>query len=94
MAELTDNLRSEIKRMITETLNITEVNPDDINNEEPLFSGTNIIRLDSVDALEIIMAIQRNYNIRIADQATARYSLKSVNTIAEFIVSEQNKSGN
>jgi acyl carrier protein len=94
MAELTDNLRSEIKRMITETLNITEVNPDDIDNEEPLFSGTNIIRLDSVDALEIIMAIQRNYNIRIADQATARYSLKSVNTIAEFIVSEQNKSGN
>lgn len=94
MAELTDNLREEIKRMITETLNITEVNPDDIDNEEPLFSGTNIIRLDSVDALEIIMAIQRNYNIRIADQATARYSLKSVNTIAEFIVSEQNKSGN
>lgn len=94
MAELTDNLRAEIKRMITETLNITEVNPDDIDNEEPLFSGTNIIRLDSVDALEIIMAIQRNYNIRIADQATARYSLKSVNTIAEFIVSEQNKSGN
>jgi acyl carrier protein len=94
MAELNDNLRSEIKRMITETLNITEVNPDDIDNEEPLFSGTNIIRLDSVDALEIIMAIQRNYNIRIADQATARYSLKSVNTIAEFIVSEQNKAGN
>lgn len=94
MTELTEELKLQIKRMITETLNITEVKPEEIDDEEPLFSGTNVIRLDSVDALEIIMAIQRNYNIRIADQATARYSLRSVSTIAQFIVSEQNKAEN
>ncbi len=77
--------------MIMNTLGITDVEPSQIDNEEPLFSGKNAIKLDSVDALEIIMAIQRNYGVRIADQAAARYSHRSINTIAEFIVTEKNK---
>jgi acyl carrier protein len=88
---VTEELRTDIKQMILETLGITEVDLSAIDDEEPLFSGTNAIKLDSVDALEIIMAIQRSYGVRIADQAAARYSLRSVNSIAEFIVSEKNK---
>jgi acyl carrier protein len=89
--EVTDALKLEIKNMILTTLNITDVAPERIDNEEPLFSGKNALTLDSVDALEIIMAIQRNYGIRIADQADARYSLRSVNSMAEFITTEKNK---
>lgn len=89
--EVTDALKLEIKNMILTTLNITDVAPELIDNEEPLFSGKNELTLDSVDALEIIMAIQRTYGIRIADQSDARYSLRSINTMAEFIVSEKNK---
>lgn len=89
--EVTDGLKLEIKIMILTTLGITDVDPGTIDDEEPLFSGKNTITLDSVDALEIIMAIQRNYQVRIADQAAARYSLRSVNSIAEFIVIEKNK---
>jgi len=89
--EVTDELRLEIKKMILTTLNITDVVPEHIDNEEPLFSGKNALTLDSVDALEIIMAIQRNYGIRIADQAEARYSLRSINSLADFITSEKNK---
>jgi acyl carrier protein len=89
--EVTDDLKLDIKNMILTTLNITDVTPEMIDNEEPLFSGKNTLTLDSVDALEIIMAIQRNYGIRIADQADARYSLRSVNSMAEFIVSEKKK---
>lgn len=89
--EVTDSLKLEIKNMIMTTLNITDATPDMIDNEEPLFSGKNAITLDSVDALEIIMAIQRTYGIRIADQAEARYSLRSINSMADFIVSEKNK---
>jgi acyl carrier protein len=89
--EVTDALKLEIKNMILTTLNITDVAPEQIDNEEPLFSGKNALTLDSVDALELIMAIQRTYGIRVADQADARYSLRSVNSMAEFIVTEKNK---
>ena len=89
--EVTDQLKLDIKNMILTTLGITDVSPDLIDNEEPLFSGKNTLTLDSVDALEIIMAIQRTYGIRIADQADARYSLRCINSMAEFIVTEKNK---
>ncbi|MCX6251473.1 MAG: phosphopantetheine-binding protein [Bacteroidetes bacterium] len=71
------------------TLNITDVKPEDIDEGIPLFGGGNALTLDSVDALEIIMAIQRNYQIRITDQSQARYTLRSINSIAEFIETER-----
>lgn len=89
--EVTDDLKLDLKTMILTTLNITDVAIELIDDEEPLFSGKNAITLDSVDALEIIMAIQRNYGVRIADQAEARMSLRSINSMAAFIVSEKNK---
>ena len=87
--EVTDALKLEIKNMILATLNITDVDPDLIDNEEPLFSGKNTLTLDSVDALEIIMAIQRTYGVRIADQNLARQVISSVNSIAKFISEKQ-----
>jgi acyl carrier protein len=84
-----DDLKREIKILIMDSLNITDVNPEDIDNEIPLFGGGNALALDSVDALEVIMAIQRNYQIRIADQSQARYTLRSINSIAEFIETER-----
>jgi acyl carrier protein len=85
----TDNLVLEIKLLIMETLGITDVDPAAVDNEKPLFGGDNALTLDSVDAIEIIMAIQRKYGIRIADQNLAREVIRSVNSIALFILSEQ-----
>ena len=87
----TEELRKEIKNLIMETLGITGIRPEDIDNDKPLFGGENALTLDSVDALEIIMAIQRKYSIRIADQNLARSVIRSINSIAEFLVSEQGK---
>ena len=89
--EPTEELRTEIKVLIMETLGISGIAPEDIDNDKPLFGGENTLTLDSVDALEIIMAIQRKYNLRIADQNLARSVIRSINTIAEFLVSEQGK---
>ncbi|MCX6283259.1 MAG: phosphopantetheine-binding protein [Bacteroidetes bacterium] len=86
---VTEELRTEIKNLIMETLGITGINPEEIDNDKPLFGGENTLTLDSVDALEIIMAIQRKYNLRIADQNLARSVIRSVNSIAEFLVSQQ-----
>ena len=87
----TEELRTEIKNLIMETLGITGIRPEDIDNGKPLFSGENVLTLDSVDALEIIMAIQRKYNLRLADQNLARQVIGSINSIADFLVSEQEK---
>ena len=89
--EPSPELKLEIKIMIMETLNITDVKPEDVDDEKPLFGADNALTLDSVDAIEIIMALQRNYGVRIADQSLARYVIRSVNSIAEFILAEKEK---
>jgi len=79
------DLKADIKNMIIETLNIEDVTPDDIEDNLPLFGGENTLGLDSIDAIELVMAVQRQYKVRIDDQNLAREVLKDVNSIAEFI---------
>ena len=87
----TENLKTEIKKLIVETLNLKDVNPDEIVSDKPLFGGDNSISLDSIDAIELIMAIQRTYAVRLDDQNLARNILYSVDTIADFILKEKTK---
>jgi acyl carrier protein len=89
--EPSPELKLEIKKLIMETLNITDIDPENVDDEKPLFGSDNALTLDSVDAIEIIMALQRTYGVRIADQSLARYVIRSINSIAEFIVAEQEK---
>lgn len=89
MTEPTDELKLEIKKLIIETLSIQDVDPADVDDEKPLFGGGNALTLDSVDAIEIIMAIQRTYGIRIADQGVARQVISSIGSIARFITRER-----
>ena len=89
--EPSPELKTEIKNMIMETLNITDIRPEDVDDEKPLFGSDNALTLDSVDAIEIIMALQRKYNVRIADQSLARNVIRSVNSIAEFLLEEKEK---
>ncbi|MEI6435127.1 MAG: phosphopantetheine-binding protein [Bacteroidota bacterium] len=89
MPEPTDELKLEIKSMIISTLGITDVDPVDVDDEKPLFGGGNALTLDSVDAIEIIMAIQRTYGFRIADQNLAREVIRSINSIAQFITNQR-----
>ncbi|MFO7828229.1 MAG: phosphopantetheine-binding protein [Bacteroidales bacterium] len=79
------DLKADIKSMIIETLNIQDITPEDIEDDLPLFGGENTLGLDSIDAIELVMAVQRQYKVRIDDQNLAREVLKDVNSIAEFI---------
>ena len=85
----TDELKLEIKKLIMTTLSVNDVDPNEVDDEKPLFGGDNTLTLDSVDAIEIIMAIQRTYGIRIADQNLAREVVRSINSIAQFITDQQ-----
>ncbi len=82
-------LKFEIKNLIIETLKIPDVSPEDIHDDVSLFEEDGPLQLDSVDALEVVMALQRKYGVHIDDQNLGRFIIKSVNTIAEFIAKNQ-----
>jgi acyl carrier protein len=82
-------LKLELKKLVIETLKIPDVKPEEICDDENLFEGG--LGIDSVDALELVMALQRTYKVHINDQNLARFIIKSIDTIAEFIVKEQEK---
>lgn len=92
MTNASRELKLEVKNLILNTLSLNDINPEDIDNEKPIFGGGNALTLDSVDAIEIIMAIQREYGFRIADQQIAREVIRSVNSIAKFISDQRNQS--
>jgi len=82
-------LKTEIKQLIIQTLNIKNVTPEQVQDSVPLFSKENALDLDSIDAIELVMAIQEKYQVRIADQNVARNVLESIDSIAEFIIREK-----
>lgn len=82
-------LKTEIKELIIQTLNIKNISADQVPDSVPLFSPENILNLDSIDGIELIMAIQDKYQVRIADQNAARHVLESIDSIAEFVIREK-----
>jgi acyl carrier protein len=88
-AEETLMLKTEIKELIIQTLNIKNIRADQVQDSVPLFSPENILNLDSIDGIELVMAIQDKYQVRIADQNVARNVLESVDSISDFLVREK-----
>lgn len=78
-----EELMYNLKVQIIEALNLEEITPDDIDNEAPLFGDG--LGLDSIDALEIILILEKHYGIRLADPAEAKPIFKSIATLAQFI---------
>lgn len=88
-AEETTLLKTEIKELIIQTLNIKNIRAEQVPDSVPLFSAENILDLDSIDGIELVMAIQEKYQVRIADQNVARNVLESIDSIAEFLIREK-----
>ncbi len=84
-------LTHEIKHLIIEKLKITHVTADEVDDDTPLFGKDNPMGLDSIDAIEIVLALKEKYDVRLADQNLAREILTSVNSIAEFLEKEFNE---
>ena len=79
----TDRLCEFLKKMIIETLKIEDITVDDIENDEPLFREG--LGLDSIDALELVVAIEKIFNIIIEDEDVGRKAFASINALAKFI---------
>ncbi len=76
-------LKVQIKRMLVENL-MLQSTADEIADDQPLF-GPGGLGLDSVDALQVVVALDKNYGLKIPDPETARMVIHSVNTIAAAI---------
>ena len=79
-----EELIEKLKVQIIETLNLEDLEPSDIDSNEPLF-GDDGIGLDSIDALELIVLMNKEYNIQIADPEEGKNVFHSVKTMADYI---------
>jgi acyl carrier protein len=78
-----EQLMANLKRQIIEALNLKHLKPEDIGDDQPLFVEG--LGLDSIDALELIVLLQQQYQIKIANPQDGPKIFRSVKTIAEFI---------
>lgn len=79
-----EQIIQELKEHLIEELNLEEINAEDIDTEAPLFGDG--LGLDSIDALEIILILEKFYGVKLANSAEAKPAFYSVKTLAEYIV--------
>ncbi len=85
-----EELILELKERIIDALNLEEMTPEDIDADAPLF-GEDGLGLDSIDALELIVMIEKNYGIKLANPAEGKAIFTSVATIADFVSKNRKK---
>lgn len=79
----TTELKEKLKSQIILFLNLTDLKPEDIKDDEPLFGDG--LGLDSIDSLELIVLLKREYGIDIKDPKVGRKVLVDVNTMVDYI---------
>ena len=84
-----EQLIETLKEQIIEALNFEDLTPADIDTDAPLFGEG--LGLDSIDALELIMLMDREYGIKLADPKQGKAIFKSVRTMAEYIQANRTK---
>ena len=82
-----DNLISELKSRIITALNLEDVKAEDI--DAPLFGDG--LGLDSIDALELIVMMEKYYGIKLADASQGKTIFRSLSTMADYITKNRTK---
>ena len=85
----TAELKEQLKRQIVEFLNLLSVKPENIKDDEPLFGEG--LGLDSIDSIELIVLLDREYGIHIQDPKEGRKVLVDINTMAAYIMEHRTK---
>ncbi len=75
---------SDLKEAIINGLNLEEMSIDDINDEDPLF-GSDGLGLDSVDAIELTLILEKNFSVKITNMADAEAIFASINSLTNYI---------
>ena len=84
-----DELKRQLKQQIIEVLSLEEINPEDIVDSEPLFGEG--LGLVFIDALELIVLMEKNYGIRLSNPAEGKAIFASLDTMADYIAQHRTK---
>ena len=82
-------LKQELKGKIIEVLNLEDVSASDINDNDALFGDG--LGLDSIDALELIVMLDKDYGIKLTDPKEGKNIFASINTMADYITANRTK---
>jgi len=78
-----ENLKKELKEKIIENLNLEDIEIADISDDDMLFGDG--LGLDSIDALELIVMLDKDYGIKLKDPKQGKIIFESINTMAQYI---------
>ncbi|WP_179008966.1 phosphopantetheine-binding protein [Winogradskyella forsetii] len=84
-----ETLKQELKENIVEQLNLEDIAVEDINDDDILFGDG--LGLDSIDALELIVMLDKNYGIKLADPKEGRAIFESIEVLAKYISEHRTK---
>lgn len=86
---MAEDLILELKKLIINTLKLEDITPEDIEEDGALFGSG--LGLDSIDALELVVALEKRYGVFIPDSEVGKKVFRSVKTLAEFVRNEGGK---
>ena len=81
------NVSEKLKKIIVEELYLEDVNPEDIDDQAPLFGEG--LGLDSLDAVELVVLIQKHFGIEIKDMDEGRVAFQNIDSLSSFIKERQ-----
>ena len=84
--EALSDLRLGLKQMVIRECNVKNLAPAQITDVEPIIGGTGALALDSLDAVEIVSALERNFGIKLEDAGSARGVVKNIEAMSDFVV--------
>jgi acyl carrier protein len=84
-----EGLKEELKGKIIEVLNLEDITLTDINDNDPLFGEG--LGLDSIDALELIVLLDKDYGIKLVDPKEGKNIFQSIETMAAYILANRTK---
>lgn len=84
-----EELEKQLKQQIIEVLNLEDMRPEDIKGDAPLFGDG--LGLDSIDALELIVLLEKHYGIKLSDPSEGKAIFKSIHTMAGYVAAHRTK---
>jgi len=80
-------LKLELKKLIIESLQLEDIAPENIVDDAPLFGDG--LGLDSIDALELVVALEKQYGIVIPDEEVGKTAFASIDALVDFVIKER-----
>ncbi len=82
-----DELKHKLKALLVEGLKLENTRPEDIQDAEPIFVEG--LGLDSIDALELVVLVEENFQVNIPDEEVGKTAFSSIDALADFVLSSQ-----